>query len=195
MVTGDQRLTAEAVARDLDLLDASQAAGSLDGREVERLDDDELTERIAHVRVFSRIGPEAKLRFVRSYQRRGDIVAMLGDGVNDAAALKRADVGVTMGARGTDVARETAAVVLEDDRFATIGVAIEEGRVIFDNIRKFIFYLFSCNLAEIIVLFGTTAAGLPLPMQPIQILWLNLVTDTIPALALCTLSPSVASTG
>ena len=130
------------------------------------------------------MSPEAKLRIVAAYQRRGEVVAMIGDGVNDAAALKKADVGVTMGGRGTDVAREAAPVVLEDDRFETIGVAIEEGRVVFDNVRKFVFYLFSCNLAEILVMFGTTAAGMPLPLQPIQILWLNLVTDTAPALAL-----------
>lgn len=184
MVTGDQRLTAEAIARELGLLDGSPEAASLNGREIDRLSDGELEERVGRVTVFSRISPEAKLRIVKAYQGRGEVVAMLGDGVNDAAALRRADVGVTMGGRGTDVARETAAVVLEDDRFSTIGVAIEEGRVIYDNVRKFIFYLFSCNLAEIVVLFGTTAVGLPLPMQPIQILWLNLVTDTIPALAL-----------
>jgi len=180
MITGDQAGTAQAIARDLGL----SAAGALDGRQVDALSNPGLRERLSSVSVFSRVSPEAKLRIVSAYQARGDVVAMIGDGVNDAAALRKADVGVTMGGRGSDVARETAAVVLEDDRFDTIGVAIEEGRIVFDNIRKFVFYLFSCNLAEIIVLLGTSAAGLPLPLEPIQVLWLNLATDTVPALAL-----------
>ena len=181
MITGDQRGTAETIAHELGL---SVDGHSLDGHDVDRLSDEELRERLRNVSVLSRVSPTAKLRIVRAYQDAGDLVAMIGDGVNDAAALKRADVGVTMGRRGTDVARETADVVLEDDRFETIGAAIEEGRVVFDNIRKFVFYLFSCNLAEILVLLGTSAAGLPLPLAPVQVLWMNLVTDTVPALAL-----------
>lgn len=182
MLTGDQRLTAEAVARDLTILGADDE--TLDGKELGRLDAAELRERVCRVGAFSRIGPEDKLRIVTAYQDGGEIVAMLGDGVNDAAALKKADVGVAMGIRGTDIARETADVVLQDDRFPTLGAAVEEGRVIFDNIRKFVFYLFSCNAAEVFTLFVAGIAGLPLPLLPLQILWLNLVTDTFPALAL-----------
>lgn len=125
-----------------------------------------------------------KLRVVQALQRAGEIVAMLGDGVNDAAALKQAEIGVAMGIRGTDLAKETAAVVLQDDRFPTVAAAVEEGRVIFDNIRKFVFYLFSCNLAEVLVLLVAGLVALPLPLLPLQILWLNMVTDTFPALAL-----------
>jgi len=134
--------------------------------------------------VFSRVSPEDKLRIVSALQAGGEVVAMLGDGVNDAAALRKADVGVAMGQRGTDVAKETADIVLNDDRFLTIGAAVEEGRVIFENIRKFVFYLFSCNLAEVLVLVVASVAALPLPLFPLQLLWLNLVTDTFPALAL-----------
>ena len=121
---------------------------------------------------------------VKSLQAQGAIVAMLGDGINDAAALKKADVGVAMGIRGTDVAKEAAAIVLQNDRFETIAAAVEEGRIIFDNIRKFVFYLFSCNMAEVLVLLFASLAGLPLPLAPLQLLWLNMVTDTFPALAL-----------
>jgi Ca2+-transporting ATPase len=155
MITGDQKLTAEAIARDL----------GVDG-------------------VYSRVTPEDKLRIVEDLQQRGEIVAMLGDGVNDAAALKRANVGIAMGRRGTDVAKEAAAIVLQDDRFGTIAAAVEEGRVIYANIRKFVFYLFSCNLAEVLVLLAAAAAGMPLPLLPLQLLWLNMLTDTFPALAL-----------
>jgi Ca2+-transporting ATPase len=130
------------------------------------------------------VTPEHKLSLVRALQARGEIVAMLGDGVNDAAALRKADVGVAMGLRGTDVAKEAAAIVLQDDRFETIAAAVEEGRVIYDNIRKFVFYLFSCNVAEVLVLLSAGLTGLPLPLLPLQILWLNMVTDTFPALAL-----------
>ena len=182
MLTGDQRLTGEAVGRELGMIDAGHLA--MDGRELDRLTPDEVREAVARTAVFSRVTPEHKLVIVRALQARGEIVAMLGDGVNDAAALKRADVGVAMGIRGTDVAKQAAAIVLQDDRFGTITAAVEEGRVIFDNIRKFVFYLFSCNVAEILVLLTAGVAGLPLPLLPLQLLWLNLVTDTFPALAL-----------
>jgi Ca2+-transporting ATPase len=156
----------------------------MDGREIDALGDDDLDARVGSIGVFSRVSPAAKLRIIAACQRAGEVVAMIGDGVNDAAALKRADVGVTMGRRGTDVARETAAVILQDDRFETIGVAIREGRTVYDNIRKFVFFLFSCNLAQIIVLLGGGLASAGIPLAAIQILWMNLVTDTVPALAL-----------
>ncbi|MCR4339279.1 MAG: cation-translocating P-type ATPase, partial [Gemmatimonadaceae bacterium] len=182
MITGDQQLTARAVAGDLGILEDGDEI--LDGNALSKSPESELASRIGQVGAFSRISPEDKLKIVAAYQQHGAIVAMLGDGVNDAPALRKADVGVAMGTRGTDVAKEAAAVVLRDDRFRTIGAAVEEGRVIFDNIRKFVFYLFSCNLAEVCVLLGAGIAGLPAPLLPLQILWLNLVTDTFPALAL-----------
>jgi Ca2+-transporting ATPase len=182
MLTGDQRLTAQSVAGQLGLLAPGERV--LDGRDVDRLSDEELRREVGGSAVFSRVSPEAKLRIVGAYQARGEIVAMLGDGVNDAAALRKADIGVAMGRRGTDLAKEAAALILADDRFATIGAAVEQGRIIFDNIRKFVFYLFSCNLAEILVLLGAGLAGLASPLLPLQILWLNLITDTFPALAL-----------
>jgi P-type Ca2+ transporter type 2C len=182
MVTGDQKLTGVTIARELGILVSGE--GALDGREVDASSDEGLAAAAQRTSVFSRVSPEAKLRIVAAYQARGDVVAMLGDGVNDAAALRKADIGVAMGRRGTDLAKEAADVVLEDDRFSTIAVAVEQGRVIFDNIRKFVFYLFSCNLAEIIVVLGAGIAGFPSPLSPLQILWLNLLTDTFPALAL-----------
>jgi Ca2+-transporting ATPase len=182
MLTGDQTLTGESVARDLGLLRPGD--GVFEGREVDRLSDETLRAVVERAAVFSRVSPDAKLRIVGALQSRGDIVAMLGDGVNDAAALRKADIGVAMGGRGTDMAKEAADLILEDDRFPTIAAAVEQGRVIFDNIRKFVFYLFSCNLAEILVVLGAGLAGQPSPLLPLQILWLNLLTDTFPALAL-----------
>ena len=182
MLTGDQRLTARSVAGQLGLLDAE--ARVCDGREVDRLSDEALREEVVRTSVFSRVSPEAKLRIVGACQARGEVVAMLGDGVNDAAALRKADIGVAMGRRGTDLAKEAADLILADDRFTTIGAAVEQGRIIFDNIRKFVFYLFSCNLAEILVFLAAGLAGQAAPLLPLQILWLNLVTDTFPALAL-----------
>jgi Ca2+-transporting ATPase len=182
MLTGDQRLTAEAIGRDLGLL--APDATAMNGADLDALSDEQRAGVIARQTAFSRISPEHKLTVVRALQRGGEIVAMFGDGVNDAAALKQADVGVAMGVRGTDAAKQSAAIVLQDDRFETIASAVEEGRVIFDNIRKFVFYLFSCNVAEVLVLVGAGVVGLPLPLLPLQLLWLNLVTDTFPALAL-----------
>jgi Ca2+-transporting ATPase len=180
MITGDQGSTAAAVARDLGL----DVGEPIDGRALGKLDDAALHAALRSTAIFSRTSPADKLRIVEALRESGEIVAVLGDGVNDAAALKRADVGVAMGIRGTDVAKEVADLVLRDDRFRTIGAAVEEGRVIFDNIRKFVFYLFSCNVAEVLVVAGGSLAGAPLPLLPLQILWLNLVTDTFPALAL-----------
>ncbi len=179
MITGDHPSTAAAVARWVGIDDR----GVVSGREAEA-EGPELARRVAEASVFARVSPEAKVRIVEALQGRGEVVGMLGDGVNDAAALKRADVGVVMGVRGTDVAKDTADVVLLDDRFETVAAAVEEGRVVFDNIRKFIFYLFSCNLAEVGTLLLAGVLGLPLPLRPLQLLWLNLVTDVFPALAL-----------
>jgi Ca2+-transporting ATPase len=182
MLTGDQQATAESIARALDLIGPED--NSVDGAEVERASDAELASLVEHGAVFSRMSPEGKLRVVSALQRNGEIVAMLGDGVNDAAALQRADIGVAMGLRGTAVAKQVAGIVLQDDRFDTIAAAVEEGRVVFANIQRFVYYLFSCNAGELLVLVGAGVVGLPLALLPLQILWLNLVTDTLPALAL-----------
>lgn len=182
LITGDQRSTAEAIADQLGA--RGDRRGSLEGLEITAATDEELAESSGRVAVYSRVSPRDKVRIVAALQGRGEVVAMIGDGVNDAAALRKADVGVAMGTRGTDVAKEASAIVLSDDRFPTIGAAVEEGRVIYDNIRKFVFYLFSCNLAEVATIVVASMAGAPVPLLPLQILWLNLVTDTFPALAL-----------
>ncbi len=182
MITGDYRETATAIAREIGLLRSSGAV--LTGRELNAMTDEELVRVVEDVDVYARTSPQHKMRIVEALKAQGHIVAMTGDGVNDAPALKRSDIGVAMGVTGTDVAKETADMVLTDDNYASIVAAVEEGRIIYSNIRKFVFYLLSCNVGEILIIFLATLAGWPLPLTAIQLLWLNLLTDGAPALAL-----------
>jgi len=182
MITGDYPETARAIAQDIGLLGPGHQV--LSGAELSRMSDEQLREQVMLTDVFARVSPEHKVRIVEALKGNGEVVSMTGDGVNDAPALKRADIGVAMGITGTDVAKETADMVLTDDNYVSIVAAIEQGRVIYANIRKFVFYLLSCNLAEIAVIFVATLAGLPSPLTAIQLLWLNLITDGAPALAL-----------
>ncbi len=182
MITGDHPNTARAIAQQLGML--GQGDEIITGRELDQLDDEQLSQRVDRIRVYARVSPPHKLRVVRAWKARGQVVAMTGDGVNDAPAVKEADIGVAMGQTGTDVTKEASAMILTDDNFATIVRAIEEGRAIYDNIRKFIRYLLSCNVGEVLVMFLAAFMGLPLPLLPIQILFVNLVTDGLPAMAL-----------
>jgi Ca2+-transporting ATPase len=182
MITGDHKNTAEAIARQIGIIRG--AAEVIEGRELNGMDDRELAGQAERTAVYARVSPEHKLRIVRALQSSGHIVAMTGDGVNDAPAIKSADIGIAMGISGTDVTKEASDLILRDDNFATIVAAVEEGRNIYDNVRKFIRYLLASNVGEILVMFFAMMLGLPLPLVPIQILWVNLVTDGLPAMAL-----------
>lgn len=182
MITGDHKNTALAIAKSINICNSDDQA--VTGDELEKMSDSELVKKVNKIRVFARVSPNHKLRIVRAFKKNNNIVAMTGDGVNDAPAIKEADIGVAMGISGTDVTKEAAAMVLMDDNFATIVSAVEEGRVIYDNIRKFIRYLLSCNLGEVLTMFLASLFYLPNPLTPIQILFVNLATDGLPAIAL-----------
>jgi Ca2+-transporting ATPase len=182
MITGDYPNTARAIADQIGLLQEGHQV--LAGSDLNKIDDDGLNQAISHTDVFARVSPQHKVRIVQALRSRGEVVAMTGDGVNDAPSIKQADIGIAMGITGTDVAKETADMVLTDDNYASIVSAVEQGRIIYSNIRKFVYYLLSCNLAEIAIIFLATLAGLPSPLTAIQLLWLNLITDGAPALAL-----------
>jgi Ca2+-transporting ATPase len=187
MITGDAARTAMSVAAELGIAGGEEELAT--GADLDAWDDAELGRRAGGISVYARVTPEHKLRIVRAWKARGAVVAMTGDGVNDAPALKGADIGVAMGKSGTDVARGASAMILADDNFATLVAAVEQGRVIYENIRKTMLYLLSGNAGEILVMAVAVLAGLPLPLLPIHLLWINLVTDGLPALALATDAP------
>ncbi|MBD7909822.1 MULTISPECIES: calcium-translocating P-type ATPase, PMCA-type [Clostridium] len=182
MITGDHKNTALAIAKSLNICNSEEQV--IVGEELENISDKELDKRLDTTRVFARVSPDHKLRIVRGFKKKNNVVAMTGDGVNDAPAIKEADIGISMGLSGTDVTKEASSMILMDDNFATIVAAVEEGRVIYDNIRKFIRYLLSCNLGEVLTMFLASLFTLPNPLTPIQILFVNLATDGLPAIAL-----------
>ena len=181
LITGDHPSTAQAVARELGLLKAGRA---MTGVELDAMSDGELEREVEQIEVYARVSPAHKLRVVSALQRLGHVAAMTGDGVNDAPALKKADIGIAMGISGSDVSKEAGEMTLTDDNFASIVAAVEEGRGIFENIKKYLMYLLSSNIGEIGLMAGATVAGLPLPLTAVQILYVNLATDGLPALAL-----------
>jgi Ca2+-transporting ATPase len=181
MITGDHPLTASTIARELGIL---KSARVVTGRDLDAMSDADLGRDVSNIAVYARVSPADKLRVVNAWQQRGQVVAMTGDGVNDAPALKKADVGIAMGIAGTDVSKEAAGMTLLDDNFATIVAAVEEGRIVFGNIKKYLMYLLSCNVGEIVLLAGSVIAGFPMPLTAVQILYVNLATDGLPALAL-----------
>ncbi|MBQ6819910.1 MAG: calcium-translocating P-type ATPase, SERCA-type [Clostridium sp.] len=182
MITGDHKNTALAIAKSINICNTDDQA--MTGEEIEKISDEKLLDKVKNIRVFARVSPHHKLRIVKAFKKHNNIVAMTGDGVNDAPAIKEADIGIAMGISGTDVTKEAASMVLMDDNFATIVSAVEEGRIIYDNIRKFIRYLLSCNLGEVLTMFLASIFYLPNPLTPIQILFVNLATDGLPAIAL-----------
>ncbi len=181
MITGDHPVTAIAIAREIGLTESEQV---VTGMQIDQLSDKELYEQGMASRVFARVSPQHKNRIVKTFQQENHVVAMTGDGVNDAPAVKAADIGIAMGISGTEVTKEASAMVLADDDFSTIIKAVHEGRAIYDNIRKFLRYLLGCNIGEILVMLLASLMGMPLPLLPIQILWVNLITDGLPAIAL-----------
>ena len=182
MITGDYKETAFAIAKELGMAESEDE--SMMGAELDNLSDEEMREVVKKTKVYARVSPEHKVKIVTALKENDNITAMTGDGVNDALALKKADIGVSMGITGTDVAKNTAEVILTDDNFATIVNAVEEGRIIFSNIKKFVFFLLSCNIGEILIVFMAILFGWEVPLLPIQLLWLNLVSDSFPAMAL-----------
>ena len=182
MITGDHKLTALAIARELKIFKDGDIA--LTGKELDSMSDEELEKIVEKVTVYARVSPKDKMKIVKALKKKGHVVAMTGDGVNDAPALKSADIGVAMGITGTEVAKEASDMVLSDDNFATIVSAVKEGRRIYDDIKKYLFYLLGCNISEILIPLFASFMGLPLPFTALQYLWINLTTDGLPAMAL-----------